>query len=223
MLSPGTTLDSVFPWQVGQDSGAESKRWRQREFEDILSHSLPRFRRIAMRCLNNPDDAEDAVQDAMLLAFRHIERFEGRSQMSTWMTAIVINCARMQLRARARRATLPLEDQSICNKETLLKHFMDSKPNPEQAVQQSELRELVIRLMAVLRPAERAVLQLRQQEGLSTKQAAVRAGVPEGTLKARIARAHNKLANRLRATASRKREIKHKFPGSRRDGPSVPA
>src|SRR5882757_9933522 len=81
------------------------------EFEKIVSHGLPRFRRIAGRWLRNPEDAEDAVQDAMLLAFRNIGRFDGRSQMLTWVTAILINAARMRVRRLSRRQTLSL-DQS---------------------------------------------------------------------------------------------------------------
>ncbi len=60
---------------------------RLQEFDNIVSRGLPRFRRIAMRWLGNHEDAEDAVQDAMLSAFKHIADFEGRAQMSTWLTA----------------------------------------------------------------------------------------------------------------------------------------
>ncbi len=70
---------------------------RLRELDNILSRALPRFRRIAMRWLGNHEDAEDAVQDAMLSAFKHIADFEGRAQMSTWLTAVVINAVRMQI------------------------------------------------------------------------------------------------------------------------------
>src|SRR5215470_20052335 len=73
----------------------EASPERRREFENILSHALPRFRRMAMRALRNAEDAEDAVQDAMLSAFRHIAQFDGRSQMLTWLTAIVNNAVRM--------------------------------------------------------------------------------------------------------------------------------
>jgi RNA polymerase sigma-70 factor, ECF subfamily len=161
-----------------------------------------------MRYLNNPYDAEDAVQDALLLAYRHIERFQGRSQMSTWMTAIVINSARMQLRARTRRATLPLEGDSIRTKAMVSKRSRDSGPTPEQAFEQSELCELVSRLIETLSPAERSTIRLRQQEGLSTKQAAEKTGMLEATLKARMARTRNKLIYRFQAVVNRNRSGK---------------
>jgi DNA-directed RNA polymerase specialized sigma24 family protein len=84
-----------------QGSTADRSTDRRQEFDSILSHSLPRFRRIAMRLLRNPEDAEDAVQDAMLSAHRHIASFDGRSQMSTWIMSIVINAVRMQIRRRS--------------------------------------------------------------------------------------------------------------------------
>src|SRR5438128_10266021 len=71
-----------------------------REMEDVLSRRLPSFYRSAYRFLGNAADAEDAVQDALLSAYKHLDQFRGQSQMSTWLTAIVSNCARMQLRRR---------------------------------------------------------------------------------------------------------------------------
>src|SRR3989441_5052387 len=67
-----------------------------REMEDVLSRRLPSFYRSAYRFLGNPADAEDAVQEALLSAYKHLDQFRGQSQMSTWLTAIVSNCARMQ-------------------------------------------------------------------------------------------------------------------------------
>ena len=64
----------------------------------VLSRRLPYLYRCAYRLLGNKADAEDAVQDALLAAFKHLNQFRGEAQLSTWLTAIVINCARMQLR-----------------------------------------------------------------------------------------------------------------------------
>jgi RNA polymerase sigma-70 factor (ECF subfamily) len=79
-------------------------------FEKMLTHHVPRFRLLAMRWLRNREDAEDAVQEALLLAFEHIDEFHGRAQLSTWVTAIVINSVRMQLRRRGRSQMVPLEN-----------------------------------------------------------------------------------------------------------------
>src|SRR5438874_10317295 len=82
-----------------------------REMHDVLSRCLPSFYRKAYRHLGNAADAEDAVQDALLSAYEHLDQFKGQSQMSTWLTTIVINCARMHLRKRPRQSHLSLDER----------------------------------------------------------------------------------------------------------------
>jgi len=64
----------------------------------------------ALRLLGNPEDAEDALQEGLLAAYRNLPRFEGRSQFSTWLTRIVINAALMRLRSRRSRPAVSLEN-----------------------------------------------------------------------------------------------------------------
>src|SRR6266581_2709983 len=137
---------------VAQEASLE----RLQEFDNILSRALPRFRRIAMRWLGNHEDAEDAVQDAMLSAFTHIADFDVRAPMSTWLTAIVINAVRMQIRRRPRNQMLsldrcPKEDESITFSELLV----DPRPTPEQTLEQRQLHQIVTKLTASLPPAQR--------------------------------------------------------------------
>jgi len=168
------------------------------ELEDLLSHNLPRFRRIAMRWLRNPEDAEDAVQDAVLSAFKHIARFEGRAQMSTWLMAIVINAVRMQLRRRPRHKILSLDQRLQEEQCTISDVIADPRPTPEQTLEQCELHALVNELAGSLPPRQRAAMQLRDWDDLSTNEAAEALGVPVGTLKAQLARGRAKLTQRLR-------------------------
>jgi RNA polymerase sigma factor (sigma-70 family) len=80
-------------------------------FAHILSSGLPSLYRGAYRLLGNAADAEDAVQEALLAAYTHLDQFRGQAEMSTWLSAIVHNSARMQLRKRLRHAHVPLDDQ----------------------------------------------------------------------------------------------------------------
>src|SRR6202161_3397620 len=82
------------------------------EMKEVLSLRLPYFYRCALRLLGNAADAEDAVQEALLAAYRHIDQFRGQSQMTTWLTTIVRNSALMQLRKRGRQIHLPLDEQT---------------------------------------------------------------------------------------------------------------
>jgi RNA polymerase sigma-70 factor (ECF subfamily) len=171
---------------------------RRREFDGILSASIPRFRRMAMRWLRNAEDAEDAVQEAMLSAFRNIARFDGRARMSTWVTAIVINAVRMRLRSRSRSRTVSLDEAQGGTEWVLAELVVDSAPNPEQTLEEHELRALVVKLTACLSPCQRDALRLCQHEGRSIREAAAILGVAEGTVKAQLARGRAKLAERCR-------------------------
>ena len=82
-----------------------------RKLQDVLSLRLPSFYRCAFRLLGNSADAEDAVQEALLAAYKHINQFRGQSQISTWLTTIVRNCALMQLRKRQRQIHFPLNKE----------------------------------------------------------------------------------------------------------------
>src|SRR5579864_5336984 len=111
------------------------------ELQDVLARYLSRFHRSAYRQLGNAADAEDAVQDALLAAYRHLGQFKGQAQMSTWLTAIVTNSARMQLRRRPRQPHVALhapcgEDEKYC----LSDYLADSGLSPEDECQNAELR-----------------------------------------------------------------------------------
>src|SRR6267378_5807313 len=82
-----------------------------RELQRALSLSSPSFYRCALRLLGNRADAEDAVQEALLAAHKYLHQFKGQSQMSTWLTTIVSNCARMQLRRRPRQMHVSLDER----------------------------------------------------------------------------------------------------------------
>lgn len=164
------------------------------EMQEILSRRLPAFYRAAYRHLGNAADAEDAVQDALLSAYKHLDQFRGQSQMSTWLTAIVTNSARMRLRRRPRQAALSLDERFGEEQEYALSEMLAGPgPSPEDECRESELRGCVAKLAAQLSPPLRKTFQLRDLDGLTTNETAQILGVPDGTVKARLARARTKL------------------------------
>jgi RNA polymerase sigma-70 factor, ECF subfamily len=172
---------------------------QSKKLQDAVLRSMPSFRRNAFRYLSNAADAEDAVQDALLSAYKHLDQFRGQAQMSTWLTAIVANCARMQLRKRPRAIHLSL-DEPIGNEQeySLSEVLADNAPNPEDACRQSEVRSCLMHFVEQLSPALRTTYQLRELDGLSTSEAAQILGLAEGTIKAQLARARAKLTKLLR-------------------------
>jgi RNA polymerase sigma-70 factor (ECF subfamily) len=170
-----------------------------REMQDVLSRCRLSFHRTAYRQLGNAADAEDAVQDALLAAYKHLDQFKGEAQMSTWLTAIVTNCARMQLRRRPRQAHLSLDEQSQGEREySWSERLADRGPSPEDECRKSELRGRLMQFAAELSPPLRKAFQLRDLDGLTTSEAARILGEPEGTVKAQLARARAKLRRVMR-------------------------
>src|SRR6202043_271703 len=113
-----------------------------REPQDVFSRYLPLLHRTAYRYLANAADAEDAVQDALLSAYKHRDQFRGQAQMSTWLVAIVSNCARMQLRRRPRPLQMSLDEQFGDEQGYMVsERLVDGGPNPEEEYREAELRE----------------------------------------------------------------------------------
>jgi RNA polymerase sigma-70 factor (ECF subfamily) len=171
----------------------------RREMQGVLSRSLPSFYRRAYRYLGNAADAEDAVQDALLSAYRNLDQFKGQAQMSTWLTTIVTNSALTQLRRRSRQTHLSLderfgEEQEYCVAERL----EDCGPSPEEECIKSEMRERLMQFVAELSPSLRKVIELRDLDGLTTREAAHILGVADVTVKAQVSRARAKLRRLMR-------------------------
>jgi RNA polymerase sigma-70 factor (ECF subfamily) len=176
-----------------------------RQFDEVLSRYLPSFQRMAFRKLGNAADAEDAVQDALLSAYKHLDQFRGGAQMSTWLTTIVINSARMQLRKRSNHVQVSLDEPLDDEQQNFLsERIADDGPNPEDVCRESELHERVRQALSQMSVPLRRALQLRGVEGLTTHEAALILGVPDGTVKAQLTRARAKLRQLMRRSLDAK-------------------
>jgi RNA polymerase sigma-70 factor (ECF subfamily) len=184
-----------------------------RKLQDVLSLRLPSFYRCAFRLLGNAADAEDAVQEALLAAYKHINQFRGQSQISTWLTTIVRNCALMQLRKRPRPIHLPLDEEFGEEPARFLREGLaDGRPSPEDQLRNSELTACLRKCAALLSPTLRRTFQLRIVDGLSIFETARILGVPHGTVKAQLARARATIRRHMQPVlAPRRRRVqRHK-------------
>jgi RNA polymerase sigma-70 factor, ECF subfamily len=194
--------------RVEEDVLVRSGLGGDREALDTLfaRYTRPLYQ-TALRLLGNPEDAEDALQDGMLSAVRNLERFEGRSKFSTWLTRIVINAALMRLRsARARPAVSLDQDDPGQRDLTLAGRLPDPAPDPEETCAREEQSEILRQSLKALPPRLRSAVWLRDVEGLSTAEAARALGLSEGTLKSQLHRARGKLGELIRRP--------HGFPGA---------
>jgi RNA polymerase sigma-70 factor, ECF subfamily len=186
---------------IGNEQGIDisAAETETREPQDAFSRYLPLLHRTAYRYLGNAADAEDAVQDALLSAYKHLDQFRGQAQLSTWLVAIVSNCARMQLRRRPRQIHVSLQEQfGDEDGYTLSERLVHFGPSPEEEYREAERRERLLQFAQELSPPLRRAFQLRDLDGFSTSEAAQILGVVEGTVKAQVARARAKLTRRLR-------------------------
>ena len=170
-----------------------------RELREVVASRLPFLHRSAYRLLGNTADAEDAVQDALLSACKHLDQFRGESQISTWLTAIVFNSARMRLRNRRRQVHVSLDEQiGEDQQHSVSEGLAGTGPNPEEEYRNCELTGHIRQLMTQLSPTLRTTLQLRDIDGLSIRETAELLGIPAGTVKAQSARARKKLKQLMR-------------------------
>jgi RNA polymerase sigma-70 factor (ECF subfamily) len=165
-----------------------------RELQDAVLQNLAFFYKRAYRYVGDPHDAEDAVQDALLSAYKHLDQFKGTAKITTWLTSIVTNSALTQLRRRPRHPHMSIDEkigdaQDLCVSDTLA----DTRPNPEDDCVRSDLRRHIIRFAGELSPSMRKAIHLRDLEGLTISEGARILGVAEGTFKCQVSRARSKL------------------------------
>ena len=184
--------------QVDEDKLIRAgQRGDERAVEALFRRYQRPLFQTALRVLGNTEDAEDALQDGLLSAYRNLRRFEGRSQFSTWLTRIVINAALMRRRSAKARPALSLDETPREDELPAAERFADDGPNPEQVFASTEIREMISENLDELSPLLRTAFVLREVQGYSTGEAAKKLGVTENTLKARLWRARHQLAERL--------------------------
>jgi RNA polymerase sigma-70 factor (ECF subfamily) len=192
--------------------GSEEKLIRagQRGDHEAVETLFRRYHRplfqTALRVLGNTEDAEDALQDGLLSAYRNLKRFEGRSQFSTWLTRIVINAALMRRRSAKARPAVSLDEPPREDELPATERFADDGLTPEQVFANTEIREMLSENLEQLSPLLRTAFVLREVQGYSTGEAAKKLGVTENTLKARLWRARHQLAERLGRRLRRMRD-----------------
>src|ERR1700756_3789579 len=121
-----------------EPTAGEGYQSKVQELTDVIAHHSARFRRIALGHLNNVADAEDAVQDALLSALTHVHQFRGQAKMSTWLTTIVINSARMKLRRRLTWVQLALDEIDGQRDPPLEDTVSDTRRGPEEPYRERE-------------------------------------------------------------------------------------
>jgi RNA polymerase sigma-70 factor (ECF subfamily) len=159
-------------------------------FEILMRRHNQRIYRAVRAILRDDDEVEDVMQQAYLNAFQHLRQFAGDAQFATWLTRIAVNEALARRRKHARFVGEGEDDVSISLVESTV-------PDPERQAAGSQLRELMEREIVALPDSFRAVVMLRQVEGLSTAETAACLGISDDLVKTRLHRGRTMLRDNL--------------------------
>jgi RNA polymerase sigma-70 factor, ECF subfamily len=157
-------------------------------FAELVRRHRDRLWAVALRTTGDPEDAADAVQDALISAFRRAESFRGEAKVTTWLHRIVVNACLDRMRRRSARPTEPLPDSE--QPQRIRADPADVGESPEA----SDRRADVIAALRQISPDQRAALVLVDMEGYSVDEAADILRCPVGTVKSRCSRGRARLA-----------------------------
>jgi RNA polymerase sigma-70 factor (ECF subfamily) len=160
-------------------------------FEALMRRHNGKLFRIARATLGDDAEAEDALQDAYLDAYRHIREFRGGSAFGTWLTRIVINRALMRLRSRRRHSVVvPISGRPSPEQDETEVEVADAKAeSPPDATLRAELRRVLERRIDELPVAYRTVFVMREIEDMTVEETAQSLSIPATTVRTRLFRA----------------------------------
>jgi RNA polymerase sigma-70 factor, ECF subfamily len=202
MSSPKLTpmRQSPLPSQVVKDDELSlvvaAKAGDVRAFETLVGRYERKIFRLTQNITQNREDAEDAMQEAFLKAFEHLDNFQGNSRFYTWLVRIAVNQALMKLRKR-RPNVVSLDQELDTGEDMMPRDVEDWGPSPEERYGQTELGNILGKVIGDLDPQFRIVFQLRDIEELSTEETAEALGLSVPAVKSRLLRARLKLRERL--------------------------
>ena len=160
-------------------------------FEILVSRYQDRAYNVAYQILRHHEDALDVAQEAFARAYVSIARFQGKAGFYTWLYRILVNLAIDQTRARGRQNPVPRDDPE---REVALREM---KADPAASLETKELRQQIVRAVACLPADQRAVLTLREIDGLSYQEVARIMKCSIGTVMSRLYAARQKLQQLL--------------------------
>ncbi len=171
----------------------------QRAFAELVERHSSTVYNLALRMMGNPQEAEEVLQETFISAFRSLDRFEGRSQLGTWLYRIAYNASLMRLRKR-QIPTSSIDEPMVGEEgEELPRQLIDWSSLPDDIALNNELHHVLNRAVEGLSPTLRSVFVLRDIEGLSTAEVAEALNLTETNVKVRLHRARLALREQLTA------------------------
>src|SRR6266478_3537653 len=176
------------------------RRVRDGEHELFYELIRPYERRVyaaAFAILRNEADAEDAAQEAVLKAFKHIGQFRAEAKFSTWLTQITLNEARMRKRKQHAHIMEPIVDHQDDEGNYTPRDFADWREIPSETLERKEVREKLANALGLLGDKYREVFVMRDMHHLSIEETAKTLGISTASVKTRLLRARLMLRDLL--------------------------
>ena len=161
-------------------------------FEELCRRHSTKLTGCIRRILGVRSDAEDVLQETLLIAFTYLQRFESRSSFSTWLTRIAMNAAFSSLRGK-RRTTVPIDDAGEDPQAREVWALRDGAPNPECRLIREQEEMLFAEWVRRLPPQLGMLVELRAKGEYSAKEIAGHLGISESAVKSRLWRAQHLL------------------------------
>lgn len=156
-------------------------------FGEIVRRHRDRLWAVALRTLGDREEAADAVQDALVSAYRAAHTFRGQSAVTTWLHRITVNACLDRARKAASRKTSPVDDTER------LEQLLEPHESASAPAERNDLHRQLIEALGTLPPDQRAALVLVDMQGYPVAEAARVLNVPTGTVKSRCARGRARL------------------------------
>ncbi|MEU5887798.1 RNA polymerase sigma factor SigM [Streptomyces sp. NPDC047461] len=168
----------LLAWHVDGDPDA---------FGELVRRHRDRLWAVALRTLGDREEAADAVQDALVSAYRAAHTFRGQSAVTTWLHRITVNACLDRARKAASRKTSPVDDTER------LEQLLEPHESASAPAERNDLHRQLVEALGTLPPDQRAVLVLVDMQGYPVAEAARMLDVPTGTVKSRCARGRARL------------------------------
>ena len=183
-------------WELVQSA----RRGDREAFRSLVERYQHKVTALATGMLRNRDDALDVVQDTFTKAYQSLDRFKGESSFYTWLYRITLNQCIDHQRRSARLPSAPLEAPETPEEAPNINAARDDaeRDDPLQRVHEAEVGQRIRQAIAELTPEHRAVILLREVEGLSYEEISRALECPKGTVMSRLHYARRQLQARLR-------------------------
>jgi len=173
-----------------------AKLGNEEAFTEIVNIYSDRLYTLLVRMLRDSHEAEDALQETFITMIEKIGSFKGQSQLYTWLYRIASNIALMKLRSRTGKMSTTIDEAALPEK-VHGSNFLTVPDNPEERINNKELKEILNWAIGMLPPNYRSVFVLRDEEQLSVRETAGILGISKDNVKTRLRRARMTLRDLL--------------------------